>query len=35
MKRSRPSVTLEVGKEAGLCGTPDCTLPDYHQASRE
>ena len=35
MKRSRPSVTLEAGKEAGLCGTPDCTLPDYHQASRE
>ena len=34
-KRSRPSVTLEEGKEAGLCGTPECTLPDYHQASRE
>ena len=32
MKRSRPSMTLEEGKEAGLCGTPGCELPDHHQA---
>ena len=35
MKRSRPSVTLEEGKEEGLCGTPGCELHDYHQVSSE
>ena len=29
--RKRPSVTLEEGKDEGLCGTPGCELADYHE----